>query len=130
MGRLQRLPPSMKDFKDFPGSMPAGERLRHGAGEVFRAWLHGRQRPCSWRPAKDFKDFPCSWLHAEDFKDFRQRKSLKSSAWSWRPAKNFRCLKKIQSIFLKLARAMSIFLKQKSFRNKKESKQKKWFFLA
>jgi hypothetical protein len=107
-------------MKDFPGSMPAGESLWHGAGEVFRAW----------RPAKDFKDFPCSWLHAEDFKDFRQRASLKSSAWSWRPAKNFRCLKKIQSIFLKLARAMSIFLKQKSFRNKKESKQKKWFFLA
>jgi hypothetical protein len=62
-------------MKDFPGSMPAGESLWHGAGEVFRAW----------RPAKDFKDFPCSWLHAEDFKDFRQRKSLKSSAWSWRP---------------------------------------------
>jgi hypothetical protein len=80
-------------MKDFPGSMPAGESLWHGAGEVFRAW----------RPAKDFKDFPCSWLHAEDFKDFRQRKT---SAWSWlhgRQRKSFHAaggLKKIESIFL------------------------------
>jgi hypothetical protein len=48
----------MKDFKDFPGSMPAGG---HGAGEVFRAW----------RPAEDFGMEPAAWEVFKVFKVFR-----------------------------------------------------------